>query len=279
MPKLFLYISCILLFLSCNNNKGNIDKDKSPLIAELYGKKLYLSEIENMINTSSPQDSIKVLKGLVMNWVTDQLLIKEAEANMPSDIEIEKLLEEYKSSLMRYNYETKLASELLDTFISDTQKEQYYNAHKAEYELVEPILKYRFAKISKKAENLDEFYKKWKSDNELNYIVDFCKKNADYFEVDDNRWIPLSDLESKLPSKLFSKDLLDNEESVRKKEGDFEYFIKVDEFVKEDENPPYEYIQFKIEKVLLNERKRDLIQNKKAQLYAKDGDKAKIYVN
>jgi hypothetical protein len=278
MSKLFLYISCILLVLSCNN-KGNVDKDKTPLIAELYGKKLYLSEIENMINTNSPQDSIKVLKGLVMNWVTDQLLIKEAEANMPSDIEIEKLLEEYKSSLMRYNYETKLARELLDTMITDVQKEQYYNAHKAEYELVEPILKYRFAKISKKVENLDEFYKKWKSDNELAYIVDFCKKNAEYFEVDDNRWSPLSDLESKLPSKLFSKDLLDNEESVRKKEGDYEYFIKVDEFVNEDENPPYEYIQFKIEKVLLNERKRDLIQNKKAQLYAKDGDKAKIYVN
>jgi hypothetical protein len=268
----------IIAVVSCKDN-GRKSTEQSTVLAEIYDKKLYLSDIENMVNASTPEDSLRMMKGLVMNWVTDQLLIKEAEKNVPSDMEIEKLMEEYKSSLMRYNYETKLARELLDTIITEDQKRQYYDAHKDEYELVEPILKYRFAKFSNKTNSLDDFYKKWKSDNELSDVVDYCKKYAEYFEIDESKWSPLSELDSKLPNRLFSKDLLDNEESIRKKDGGYEYFIKVEEYVDEDEDPPFEYIQFKIEKVLLNERKKDLIQNKKAQLLAKEGDKAKIYVN
>jgi hypothetical protein len=249
------------------------------LLAELNGKKLYYSTIENMLQAKSSEDSVRILKGLVMNWVGDQLMVKEAEKNMPDNLEIDKLLEEYKSSLLLYNYETKLSSELLDTFITEDQKKQYFDAHKDDYELAEPILKYKFAKIPAKTERLDEFYKKWKSDDELAYVADFCKKNAGYYDLDDNKWRAVSDLEGRFPSKLFPRDLLDNEESIRKKDDEFEYFVKVQEYVDDDDKPPFDYIQFKIEKVLLNERKKDLIANKKAQLFAKEGNKAKIYVN
>ncbi len=280
--RLYFYISsCILLIFSC---KGNLQKDatkEGPIVAEVEGKKLYKSEVANLIGSSTdPEDSIRIMKGLINNWVKDQLMIIEAEKSLPADINLTKMIEDYRASLLLYNYETRLAGELLDTMITMQQKEKYYNDNADEYVLSEPIAKFVVAKISTKVKGLDDFYKEWKKDNNGSIAL-FCKQNADYFDLNGEKWQSISELESLLPKNFVPRSLLDNEESIRKKDKEFEYFINVKKYVDKNQNPPFDYIQAKIEKVLLNERKRDLIRQKKQQLFDKmsSGSNVKIYVN
>jgi hypothetical protein len=273
---IFISLFCII---SCKKSFSFKEENASTLLAEVGSNKLYISDLNEMINTSDKEDSLRVLKGLINNWVGDQLMILEAEKNLDKDINLEKMIQDYRASLLLYNYETKLAGELLDTLISPQQREAYYNSHSEEYNLVEPILKYKIAKIAKKVEGLDKFYKNWKDNNDSE-VKEFCKQYAEFYDLDDIKYRPVSSLEAMLPKDLISKSLLSDENSIRKSKDDFEYFIDVTEYIKEDEKPPFDYIQSMIEKVLLNERKRDLIKNKKAQLMAqeKQSNNVKIYV-
>ena len=55
---------------------------------------------------------------------------------MPKEINLEKLVQDYRSSLMLYNYETKLVAEYLDTLVTEQQSMAYYNTKKEEFEIV-----------------------------------------------------------------------------------------------------------------------------------------------
>ena len=64
--------------------------------------------------------------------------------------------------------------------------------------------------------------------------------------------------------------------NFRKKDKEFEYFIKVYYFYKKGSKPPFDYIEAKIVKILLNERKASLLKQKKQQLFDKEAGSSKV---
>lgn len=275
------YLFIILIIgISCKKitSKGNNDTDV--ILAEVGNSKLMRSDLSNVIQPGNDkEDSIRILKGLVNNWVKDKLMIYEAEKTMPKDINLNKMIEEYRSSLLLYNYETRLASELLDTLVTPEQKEKYYKENAAQFVLSEAIGKFIIAKIPAKSKGLDNFSDHWKKGN-MGEIENYCKQNAEYSDLDINQWKTIDQLQSFLPKNLIPKTSLAEDRNIRKRDKDFEYFLKIEEYVEENKNPPFEYIEPKIVKVLLNERKRNLLRQRKQQLYDKEvgSSKVKIYV-
>ena len=72
------------------------------ILVQIDAKKLYSSEIENMIHDNvSEYDSVAIANAYIDNWVKDQLLIREAEKYMSSDFEIEALVDDYRSKMKR----------------------------------------------------------------------------------------------------------------------------------------------------------------------------------
>jgi hypothetical protein len=275
--KAFIFILIISFFTSCKYFSSS-DNSEEKVIAEVGNKKLFLSEVESLINYADKEDSLRILKGLINNWAQDQLMIQEAERNMPKDVNLDKLVLDYRQSLLLYNYETQISGELLDTVITAEQRQKYYDEHAAEFELSEPIAKFIFVKFPSKTSNLDKFYKTWKEEDIPEESISNVNKYGEYSDMDYKKWKPISQLESYLPKNLVSRSTLDDEASIRKKEKDYEYFIKVLDYYDQGDKPPFDYIQSKIEKVLLNERKKELIKDKKAQLYNKRANEVKIYV-
>ena len=269
----------VLFCVSCDNGflTGKHDP-KDIILAEVGDKKLFQSELENVVQKGSgAEDSLRILKGLVNNWVKDQLMILEAEKNMPKDINLNKMIEDYRSSLMLYNYETKLANEMLDTVVTAEQKREYYNAHADEFVLSEGIARFIMAKFPVGTKEIDKFHKDWKNDNVTDIGI-FCKHHAEFFDLDGESWKTVNQMQQFLPKNLVSKSAYGKGKDIRKKEKDYEYFIKIYEYTEEHTKPPFDYIASKIEKVILNDRKRDLLRQKKQQLYDKESGSSKVNI-
>ncbi len=85
-----------------------------------------------MSDGKSPEDSISIVKSYIDNWVREELILAQAEYNLPVEVEteIDQDVSEYRASRVVYAYERELIREKLDTVISDAEIEKYYNGAK-----------------------------------------------------------------------------------------------------------------------------------------------------
>ena len=135
-------ISFVTLFLlsSCdffNQKKENL---KRTPIVKVYDKYLYADELMDVTSNSSKEDSAKMAAVYIQDWITRQLLIQNAKKNLSSELlDIDKKVEDYKESLIIFNYESELIRQKLDTSISIDDRMDYYNKHKENFILDEGI--------------------------------------------------------------------------------------------------------------------------------------------
>ena len=62
----------------------------------------------------SPEDSTLIINAYVERWVREQLLMQKAEENIPKDLNLNKLVNDYRESLILNNYERLLIESLLE---------------------------------------------------------------------------------------------------------------------------------------------------------------------
>ena len=98
----------IFLHPGCKDGLFN-DNAKDPVVARVGEQYLFKSQLEELVHDgTSPTDSAAIVDGYVQNWIVENLMIREADKNVAADINLNKLVEEYRASLLVYNYEKKL---------------------------------------------------------------------------------------------------------------------------------------------------------------------------
>ncbi|HSF88069.1 MAG TPA: hypothetical protein VLA46_01565 [Saprospiraceae bacterium] len=90
--------------LSCK--KANIPGDNTPepiILAQVFDYKLYFDDIKDLIQGyANAEDSIQQVRSLTEHWVRDRLILVEAEKKFPKEVNMNKLLEDYRQSLLRH---------------------------------------------------------------------------------------------------------------------------------------------------------------------------------
>src|SRR3984957_17541988 len=109
----FLFITGLL---SCNVIKKNNDPAKKP-VARAFDAYLYQSDIEGIVSKGTkPADSLKILNEYLTRWMQQQVIVHQALNNLdPKQIDFSRQIEDYKNSLIIYEYEKELVKEKLDT--------------------------------------------------------------------------------------------------------------------------------------------------------------------
>lgn len=253
---------------------------KGTVVAKVGENELMLEDIEGLTTgATTPDDSVQILKGFVNNWIKDQLLNQEATKSMPQDMDIERLVKDYRNSLVQNNYIEELVSKELDTMITDSQKQEYYEQNKAQYVLSESIVKYLLVKLNEKDGNLKNFEKLWK-EGDYEPAKDLVKNSALFMQDQSNKWVPASEITSLIKSSILRPSDINKSLKTVKDDGSAKYFVKVFEYVGKDEAPPLDYIEGKISSIILNERKGDLVKRKKQLLFDQyyNTSKAKSFV-
>ena len=93
-----------------------------------------------------PKDSLAIIQAYIERWTRDTLLLNEAEQNIPSDLNIDKLVRDYRASLIRHNYEKRWWNNIWTLPSPRNNSWNFYEANKEQYQLETPIMRCYFIK-------------------------------------------------------------------------------------------------------------------------------------
>jgi len=273
--------ACLFFILSgCNFFKKSPDKNQQ-VIARVYDKYLYQSDLKGVGGgAASRDDSIQAVRNYVDSWIRHNLLLRYAQDNLPDEEQrLNDRLRDYKESLLIYQYENDLVNQKLDTTVSDTDIQKYYNENSDAFTLKNDIVKFKYVMLpATTIVRLDSVRAWLRNMNDYNKpkLLGFCKQYATRFSINDSTWNNKDDLASFLPvnkinitSALISKNYLEASDSG------FAYLIKFDDYRVKGSNAPVDFVQNEIISILLNQRKIDFISRIHKSIYddaLKDGD-------
>lgn len=243
------------------------EETEEKLLARVHNKNLYLSELDGMFpEGTTSQDSSLIIQAYTNRWVREAILLYEAERNIPNDLNIDKLVRDYRASLIRHNYEQILVQELMDSTIVQEELLQFYEDNKEQYQLETPIARCYFIKLPLPVDNESQLRSWWQNHEEeesFKKLVDFVSVNAVAHHLVDSTWQRVEDIAIELPTGTLSVDNVSSKRDFILRDDKFLYFFKLFELKNKKEIAPLGFIQDQARKVILHRRKTKLLEEKK----------------
>lgn len=253
--RLMIITAVFVLLTSCQR-----DLNPAPPVAQVFESSLYYSEISDFIpKGTSPEDSILMAQSYIRNWVTQKLLLHKAIENLSGEeANIQKQVEDYRTSLLIHQYKQKLIAQRLMDDISDQEIEKYYTGHENNFVLATPIVKAVFFILPKNAPNLKEVRKWFKSEKAADQenLEDYCLTNARKYDKFQNKWIEVKYLLNLIPGEFntLEQDIL-TKKDIEKEDDENYYFLKIKEMRNTQTIAPLDYVRDEITLILKNKKK------------------------
>ncbi len=265
LPFLFLLIGLD----SCNVIKKNSDPSKKP-VARAFDAYLYMADIEGIVpKGTKPADSMKILNEYLTRWMQQQVIVHQAMNNLdPKQVDFTRQIEDYKNSLVIYEYEKELISEKLDTNIAENEINDYYDKNKKDFQLKNDIVKIIYVKVPKKATGQEKL-KGWMYSNDIKdreKLATYCNQNAANYFLDDNAWLMFDDVLKEVPIETANEDIFlqnNNNRIVQIADTANTYYLGIKGFMIKNSISPLSFERENIKKILLNKRKMDLVEKMK----------------
>ena len=279
--KYFSLLLVALVFANCDTPQTN-ENDRQ--LAKVHNKILYLSELDGMFpEGTSSEDSTLIINAYTERWIRDALILHEAERNIPSDLNIDKLVRAYRASLIRHNYEQVLVEELLDSSITQAELLEFYEKNKEQYQLETAIVRCHFIRVPIPVPQQDELRRLWNSRNKADKekLVDYCNRYAEAHILEDSTWYNVDDLALQLPKGTVSASNVSSLRDYSQRDSKYQYYLKVFEFKNKTELAPLSYIDGQAKKVILRNRKIKLLEDRLEDMYELEirRNNIKVYTN
>ncbi len=283
LPSLPLLI--LLMGSAACSGKGDRSSDPGKLLAEVAGQRLYEADVEpDLVPPGiSSVDSTHVMDVYVENWVRKQLLLLKAQEYAIENAEINRLVEEYRNSLIIQQYENAVVREKLDSNITAQEYQDHYDQHKGQYLLEDTYVRAYFVKVANSTPGLADLRSVWLPGVRLDYnkIFVFCNANraSTDFLLEENKWVMLDILKQKLPAdavvtpaKLTGEDLIVSDSSHT-------YFMRIFENAEAGTIAPISFVMKDIQDVLLYQRRTALIEQVTKELYQKAQQEGQLKIH
>ena len=186
-----------LIIFSCTNS---VDEN---ILASAFDKNLYYGDVVLEFPSNNIDTSL-FIKKYVEEWVSDQVMLKQALINIDENDYIDASVEKFKNSLLIFEYQKELINQNFDTTISYVDILDYYNNNIDKFKLDQDIFKGRLVILDKNAPNLKSLYNNFKSndDDEIDDLISYCMLYALEYYVNDSSWNHFSSIKRKLPKNI-----------------------------------------------------------------------------
>lgn len=261
-------ITLALAVASCHRITTFIEGD---VVASVGDKKLTLQEVEGIFSPElTPHDSLILLESYIDMWVKKQLKVMEAEKVFSeSSADIDEMVEDYRNSLLTYKLDQLYIDRNVDTLVTGDQIGQYYADHRSDFVLDRDIVKGMVVKLPNayRQKTALKDLMAGTGDKQQDFR-DMVVKNE--FELDEfTSWTDFAEFLSVLPTnKLRSyDDILAAKGVAEMVDGADLYYALVTENRRVGETAPLDRVEEVIKRVILNQRRQDLLRSFEDSLY------------
>lgn len=261
-------LSMLLLF-SCGRGVQDVGAD---VLVSVEGHSLLRSEVESVIpRTLSSADSLLMAESYVKKWVKDVLVYDVAEENLGEEMaDVERLVEAYRHSLIRYRYQEQLVRERLSAEIRESDVLNYYETNQKKFELKTNLVKGLFLKVPIDAPGLADLKRWYKSDDAsaVEKIDKYSLQNAAIYDYFYDKWMDFEDVMENIPIQLSNPSAyLKANKTLEVSDSSYCYLLNIRDYIPAGQVAPYDYVQPQIMDMLLAQRKQKFLRDFEEELY------------
>ena len=276
-PLICLLMLIPLLLKTCVNSEAEKDR---VLLAKVGDEVVYLDEaLQGMPQGLSGKDSTLFVQQFLKSRVKDLLLYEKAVKNIPQSQEMEDLVENYRRSLIIYEYQQQVLNEKMQTEISESEMLDFYKSNSRRFVTEHNLVKGIFIKISKNALDLEKLKQVYKnsSTESIEKVEKYCVQNAGQVEFFYDKWISFDDIMDKIPYSISNRsDFLKIRSTLDVVEKDYCYLLYIDEYVLSGNTAPFEYVRDNVRNVMINSKKSAFLNQFEQNLFKEAESKKKI---
>ena len=261
----------------------------SNTLARVGRNELSITEVKQAIPSNlKGEDSVAFAKHYIDKWLVRQLKIEEADELFPSSVnDIEKMVEDYRQTLLTGKVDQYYVEKLMNNELSDKDIAEYYNTHKSDFTLDRTLVKGRILRFDgayRQSKRLKEQMRKASaSPADAKTFSDVCEKNG--FVLTDYRseWINFSDFLANLPTTR-SQDydpLLDKMDIQEMEANGTRYYFDFTSVCRKGNVAPLESVSENIRRILLTQRRSEIIKTHEEEIVKRASDEghARIYLD
>ncbi len=261
-----------LMLSSCD--KLLLTSSDKRVVARAHNSYLYSSDLETIVPKNiSPADSIVFVNNFINNWIRRQLLLHEAEETLlPAQKDFKQQLENYRNSLLIFEYESMIVEQKLDTVVSMQEIMRYYEQNKANFELKENIVRVNYMQIELNSSDLNRLRRQWQilGPNEKQAIERYSIENGLRLRLDSDSWLHFNDLTKEIPIRTYNQEeFLSRNRDIEVYDSLYIYFVRFHDFRIKESVAPLSIQEDKIRKIIINRRRLDIIQNTQDLIFNK----------
>ncbi|MEA1874624.1 MAG: hypothetical protein U9N51_09405 [Bacteroidota bacterium] len=264
---IILVLSVSVLIFSC---KSKPEPPADNVVVIVHDRSLYYSDLDAVIPSYFvAEDSAEIADNYISSWVNHELIYHYAKQRLRDTMEIHQKIQNYRRELFRYEMENQYVKSNLDSAFSVDEVTGYYTEHLGEYELEELAVKVHYiimdAEVASYYYEMDKVRRSSPGNMDLLYNAE-KRSNVQVFEHTD--WIYFSDLLEEINANLTSEieyglqlgyfTTLDDENR---------YIVKINDKKMSGDTVPMSLIYSDIERILLNQRQAELLDNFVNDLY------------
>lgn len=265
-------LACLLggLLYSCHRSNVGMGGTVAVRVGDAV---LYKEEVEAQIPKGTlSQDSAHIAEKIINDWTLQQVMLKKAKENSAvSAAAFEKQIEEYKNSLILYDYQNRVLSQRLDTVVSEEEIAAYYQQNMPQFYLKSNIVRVRFVKLRKDHRLADKIKKAVftaeLSDEDMLQLAKWCRQAADNYYLEEDQWLYFNDLLREVPIQTYNQEnFLKNNRNIEISAGDAVYYVRIVDFKVRDMVSPLNFETDRIRQILLNHRRQVFLQKMQRDL-------------
>lgn len=281
MTRTLFGILLVSILASCQNIG---DADHRKVIAQAYDYSLYADDLELVMpDNLSGNDSVVYAKAYINQWLFQKVELHFAVNNLQEvKVDFSRQIEDYHTSLIIYEYQKRLIKQRLDTIVTYDEVQKYYDDHKTEFTLKRNIVQVAFIKLHREDQANVKLVKKLLRDYEEEDIENLeviAKELAVNYLLDVDTWIFFDDLTKEVPIKTYNQvSFLKNNRVVVEQDSLYSFLVRINDFKIADSVSPLEFEYDRIQSVIINIRKLDLINRMEKEIFQQAQEDGKIKI-
>ena len=244
------------------------------VIAKVGSKVLLQRELASALQGGiTKTDSVNQAKDYIQRWIKQELMLQLAEENLSDDQkDVQRELDEYRTSLIIHRYQQQLISQKLDTVLTPENIRQFYDTNPQKFILDQHIVKAVYIEVPKNVAKPDQL-KRWMSaldDKSRTELEKYSFQYALKFENFNEQWVSFNQIKSRMPVSFTSLDVVLKQNSFVESTDNTKYYLAaIKDFRLVGDKAPFEFVKDRIANLILNNRKMELIEELQKNIYQK----------